>query len=830
MTLDMVMLSDKEQKKAFKQTASKNPDKYYPTSVLTNEGFERKKCPKCNAYYWTADNKEVCGDPQCQGGFSFIDESPARYDLDYIGVWEKFSKMFQDLGYTPIKRYPVVARWRDDTDFVQASIYNFQPHVVSGSIRPPANPLVVPQFSLRFNDIDNVGITGSHYTGFVMIGQHAFMPPKEWDQEKYFMDIHEWLNKGIGLSNKEISYQEDAWAGGGNYGSCIEFFSRGLELGNQVYMQYEQTPNGPRELSLKVLDMGMGQERNAWFTKGKTTSYEVAFPTVMKWLHQNTGIKYDDSIMKRFLHYSSLLNADEVNNMEEAWNNVAAKMSIDLGVLKENVKPASALYSIAEHTRTLLMAIGDGALPSNVGGGHNLRVILRRALSLKKAYGWEFDFLKLFELHAEYYKRQYEELEDKHEQVAKIIDVEIKRYNELSVRNKKIIGRMIKDNKTNVKDMITAYESHGITPDEIREEAISQGTIVNIPPNFYAELSENKTVRRGRSVDNRFSGYESIPLYYDDWKKTVFEATIIAAIGNDIVLDKTYYYPVSGGQMHDKGTINGHPIIRVSKEGRAIVHTLREHELTVGDKVSCIIDGNTRMQLTQHHSATHIIGIAAKRVLGDHIWQAGAEKRTDKARLDITHYQSLTIEEEKEIERISNDIIKQDITIQKEWMGRDEAEKKHGFTIYQGGAVPGDNLRIVRIGDIDVQACGGTHVDRTLEVGAIRIIRSTRISDGVVRIEFTAGGAAKKLIEERNNIIREICRLLECEENMIPGRCEELFVKWKKAKKTKNKEGLLPLVRSDITDNDILSESARILQTQEEHIIKTIRRFLKELQ
>jgi alanyl-tRNA synthetase len=179
------------------------PDSYFATNVLKNEGFNRKKCIKCGTYYWTAVDAEFCGDPSCQGGFSFIDDTPAKNDLDYIGVWKKFSKMFNDLGYTPIKRYPVVARWRDDTDFVQASIYNFQPHVVSGAVKPPANPLVVPQFSLRFNDIDNVGITGSHYTGFVMIGQHAFMPPKEWNQEKYFADIHQWLSKGLDYQIKK---------------------------------------------------------------------------------------------------------------------------------------------------------------------------------------------------------------------------------------------------------------------------------------------------------------------------------------------------------------------------------------------------------------------------------------------------------------------------------------------------------------------------------------------------------------------------------------------------------------------------------------------------
>ena len=156
------MPTDKEVKKEFKLKASKDPDKYYATSVLKEDDFKRKHC-KCGIWFWTTTNSDVCGNPACSGGFRFFGEKVAKKELDYIQVWTEFSKHFKERGYTPIKRYPVVARWRDDTDFVQASIYDFQPYVVSGEVEPPANPLVVPQMCLRFNDIDNIGITGAHY-------------------------------------------------------------------------------------------------------------------------------------------------------------------------------------------------------------------------------------------------------------------------------------------------------------------------------------------------------------------------------------------------------------------------------------------------------------------------------------------------------------------------------------------------------------------------------------------------------------------------------------------------------------------------------------------
>lgn len=362
------MPTDKEVKREFLGTISKQPDKYFPTTVLREEGYSRQECGKCKRYFWAAEPRETCEDAGCAGGFRFLGNTPAKEPLDYIETWKRFASMFSDKGYTPIKRYPVVARWRKDTDFVQASIYDFQPYVVNGEVEPPANPLVVPQFCLRFNDIDNVGITGSHYSGFNMIGQHAFMPEKDWNQAQYFQDIHDWCTKGLGVDKKEIVYHEDAWAGGGNFGPCMEFFSRGLELGNQVYMMYEQTPSGPRELNLRVLDMGMGHERNTWFTQGRATAYESTFPTVMKHVRHATGLAVNEEVMKDFVPLASYLNVDEVESMDKAWERVGSKMGLQVDNLKLIVLPQSALYSVAEHARSLLVALADGAIPSNVGG------------------------------------------------------------------------------------------------------------------------------------------------------------------------------------------------------------------------------------------------------------------------------------------------------------------------------------------------------------------------------------------------------------------------------------------------------------------------------
>lgn len=828
------MLSDKQIKKEFKAKASKDPDKYYATSVLKKEGFTRKKC-KCGVYYWTVVDSETCGNPECSGGFRFFGEKVAKNKLDYVGVWKEFSRLFKKWGYTPIKRYPVVARWRADTDFVQASIYDFQPYVVNGEVEPPANPLVVPQFCLRFNDIDNVGITGAHYTGFVMIGQHAFMKPNEFDQEKYFSDIHNWLKLGLGLGNDEITFHEDAWAGGGNFGPCMEYFSRGLELGNQVYMLYEQTPSGNKELKLKVLDMGMGHERNAWFSQGKSTSYETTFPTVCKKLFKITGIEFDEKVMKKFLPYSSYLNIDEVESIDNAWKLVAKNIGEDVKDLKKKILPITALFSVAEHSRSLLFALNDGALPSNTGGGYNLRVILRRALGFIDRYGWKLDISEICTWHAEYLKELFPELSENLEDINEILENEKNKFLQTKLKTSQIIGKLIEKEITE-KNLLQLYDSQGISPELVKEEASKLGREVNIPENFYSKVSElhehleqSHATRKKEEID--LSGVnDTKALYFDDYSKIRFKAKVIKQIGKYIILDETYFYPTSGGQLHDIGKISGEKVVDVVKQGAVILHVLEnEKKFPVSIEVDCEIDQERRIQLAQHHTATHIIGAAARKILGSHINQAGAKKDVDKAHIDLTHYKALSEEEIEMIEKEANKIISEKIPISSSFKPRTEAEIAYGMNIYQGGAVPGKNIRIVDIDGIDVQACGGTHLNNTSEAGKIKIIKASKISDSIVRIEFTSGKASLKEENKDKSIIEEAAKILDCSPNQVPGRSQELFELWKKVVK-KNKQIEDKTLKSiEGYNGDLLVKTSEILKTQPEFIIRTLKRFKDEL-
>jgi len=826
----------KKVKEDFRIKASKDPDKYYATSVLKEEGFARRLCRSCKRYFWNTTDSNICGDPACSGGFRFIDQTPAKEKLDYIQVWKRFASQFKKLGYEPIKRYPTAARWRDDTDFVQASIYDFQPYVVSGEVDPPANPLVVPQMCLRFNDIDNVGITGAHYTSFVMIGQHAFVPKKKWDQPQYFRDIHAWLAKGLGLPNDEITYHEDAWAGGGNYGPCMEFFSRGLELGNQVYMLYEIDSDGNhKELPLKVLDMGMGQERNAWFTGTAPTSYETTFPTVVKNLQQATGIKVDKQILQKFLPYSSYLNIDEVDNIDKTWEIVSKKVGVSSDELKKQILPLSALYSVAEHSRSLLVALSDGILPSNVGGGYNLRVILRRALGFIDSYGWKVDLAKMCELHAAYLKPQFPELSENLKEVAEVLEVERRKHNESKGRARQVVSRLLQKGQISEEKLIELYDSQGINPSQIAEEASHRGKKIVVPENFYALVAEKHEAKVQQAASKREQKFDlegvqaTEALYYHDYKKIKFKAKVVQILDKNVILDKTYFFPTSGGQINDTGKLDEQDVVDVFRQGKHILHVLKDKpDFHEGFIVEGKIDFDRRKQLSQHHTVTHVFNQLLRKHLGKHAWQAGTAKLLDKARLDMTHYDNLSSKQLSLIEAEANKIIKKGLEVKSSFVPRTEAEQKYGFGIYQGPVVPGKELRIVEIKGFDVEACGGTHVHTTSEIKAVKIIKSSKVQDGVVRIEYAAGKAFDRIEKGSDKIMKELARLLKCKPEQIPGRAEELFDKWKKKIK-KGKDVDVKLSATKSYEGDVIKRTAEIFRTQPEHLVKTAKRFLEEL-
>ena len=217
--------------------------------------------------------------------------------------------------------------------------------------------------------------------------------------------------------------------------------------------------------------------------------------------------------------------------------------------------------------------------------------------------------------------------------------------------------------------------------------------------------------------------------------------------------------------------------------------------------VKCKIDTNRRERLTVHHTATHIINAAARQILGKHIWQHGAHKSPEKAHLDITHYKNLTEKEVNKIEDLSNKIISKGYAVYTEELSRTEAEKRYGVRIYQGGAVPGKVLRIVSIDNIDHEACGGTHVKNTKEVGEIIILKTERIQDGIIRIEFVAGKSAEKYNEEMKKIVDELVDMFDCNRDELIERIKNLKEEWEEwiKKEKKNEKNKIERLKNELT-------------------------------
>lgn len=787
-----------------KKKTDKSPEKYYAVEVLKSEGYIRKKCEKCDLFFWTASDDNVCGEPECEGGYKFIGNPPTKAKMSFLDIWKSFSNFFEKAGYKPIKRYPTAARWRDDTDFVQASIYNFQPFVVSGEVEPPANPLVVPQYCARFNYIDSVGLSGRHNTGFVMIGQHGFYPPKKFDQEKYFRDLYDWFIKEVKIPKQEMKFHESQWGGGGNLGVCMEIFSRGLELANQVYMMYEITPKGYKDLKLKVLDMGMGQDRPAWLTLGSHTIYEVDYPDLCKKLYKKTGLDPSD-IFHDFVPYGSILDVDSDIQIKKAWQDISKKMNMEVEKLQKEILPLAALYSIADHSQTLLLTISDGVLPSNISGGYNLRVILRRALGFIDEYGWDISLPELVEWHAKYLKPMYPELVDSVKEVNEILEFEEKKYEKTLKRIKHKIANIIeKQKKFDVSTLTKLYESDGITPELIKEIARKEKKEVEIPPDFYSKMSKKFEKKKKEIKKPLFdvSGLsETEVLYY--MNKMDFKARVLKVFekGEDywVVLDKTGFYPESGGQAHDQGILGDSKVLEVMKIGNVIVHRV-DKKLKKNEVLQAKVDEERRKQLKQHHTATHIINGAARRVLGNHVWQTGAEKTVEKARLDISHYDILSQEKIDKIQKLANKVIQEKRKIIIKEMPRNEAEKKYGFRLYQGGAVPSKILRVVDIVGWDVEACGGIHTVNTSEVEIIKITSSKKKQDGVVRLEFVAG---KDLVEKT--------------------------LRKTKVKKKKRKEDYERKIKEKIKIKDVV-KTAKISEIPKENVVLKSTEDMRELQ
>jgi alanyl-tRNA synthetase len=791
-------------------------DEEYQLEFFKSNGFMRKLCTKCSTPFWTQNpDHDTCNDTPCvEYGFIDLPIMKQRYDL--TAMRNMFLKFFEKRNHTILNRYPVIARWRDDIYFTIASIADFQPHVTSGEVPPPANPLVISQPCIRFVDIDIVGKSGRHLSNFEMMGHHAFNTKENhiyWKSEAVGY-CHEFFSKDLGIPSDWIVYKENPWSGGGNAGPAVEIMVKGLELATLVFMSMRQDVNGKFEIKgekyspmeTQVVDPGYGLERMVWASHGTYTIYDAIYPEIIQdlikqsELAENIHQLKDKGILRDYSQLAGMMSFEGAGSISELRKSLVNKLAkkgfkITIEELSNLIVPLENIYTLADHTRCLTFMLGDGIVPSNVKAGYLARLVLRRALRLLDELGLEISLAELMEYHLKELK-DFPELGEEKDTMFHILNLEKERYSETLRKGKRLVHEFTKTldktEKMPTDKLIDFYDTYGIHPTQAQKFAKEDKVEFDIPENFNALLAQHHAKSAPKKVEEkaRFDLPETKLLFYDDEYKQEFDAQILFSKTRQIILNETYFYPEGGGQPGDLGTISvgdkTAKIVDVQKSAGVVVHNVSSddlNDLPEKTKVHCTIAWDRRMQLMRNHTGTHVINGAARALLGSHIWQTGAQKGLDRSRLDITHFAKLTPEELQKIELIANDAVLKGYPVEKAWLPRDQAEKQHGFRLYQGGVPPGKNVRVVNIKGFDVEACAGTHLENTKEIGMIKILRSERIQDGVERLEFSVGLAAIDQVQTREKLLTDTSSVFNVPPEQLPKTAKRFFDEVKSLRK-----------------------------------------------
>jgi alanyl-tRNA synthetase len=788
----------------------------YAIDYFKKNGFERKICKKCGTPFWTINHsKTTCGEAPCEPYDFLINPIMKKYSsLDDLR--KTYLTYFEKNGHTIIDPYPVVARWRDDIYLTIASIAVFQPHITSGEADPPANPLVISQPCIRLVDIDDVGKSMKHLTIFEMAAHHAFNYP---NKEIYWKDktvelCHNFLTEIMNVDPMNITYKESWWEGGGNAGPCLEVCVGGLEIATLVFMMYKVIDDKYELMPMRIVDTGYGLERILWESQSKPTIFHSIYDEILNDVLSKSDIEDKSEMLREYVYKSSMGDRQDYKTYGEYLNII------------------QGVFALLDYTKCLTFMLADGLVPSNSGGGYLARLLIRRALRLINTTKINLSLKDLIKLQIRKWGKTYRHIAEMEEEIYDMLNEEEEKYIATMKRGERIIQNIINEvkrkgaNTIPSSKLIELYDSQGIPPEMVQEVAKKSDIKVEVPENFYSEVVKRhlKACGSGEKKELKISIEKYPPtkrIYYDDPYQFEFEAKVIGIEGNKIILDSTAFYPEGGGQPYDQGVItwNGGnaKIINVQKVGDVILHEVEGDKPPLGEIIHGFIDVERRLALMRSHTATHILVAALMKVLGKHIWQAGAQKDVYKNRLDVTHHKQLSDEEIEKVEEIANTYVLKNVDVKVYEMPRAEAERKYGVRIYQGGVVPGRNVRIVEIEGINVQACGGLHVKRTGEVGLIKILKCNKIQDGVLRLEFTCGLSSLKHIQNKEKLIKEATKILNTQEEHLIKNIEKLKGENEKVKLEYRqlwKKHIQEIILKNIIPNPIVCDHTKIFITK----------------
>lgn len=777
----------------------------YRLRFFQDNGHTRKICDSCGSAFWSLTEENNCGDTPCKP-FTFIGTPLLKSGLGMKEMRSIFLDFFEQRGHEKVDRYPIIPRWRDDVLLVSASIFDFQPHVTSGLVDPPANPLTISQPCIRIVDVDSVGKTGKHTTSFEMMAHHVFNTkenPIYWKEETVSY-CHELFTKDLEANAEDLIYKETPWIGGGNAGPSLEVIAGGLEVATLVFMNMKRDNRGSIDLegekysplALNVVDTGYGLERMVWASLGSSTIYDAVYSDVLAPVYDATGIseKMKDKAYKSALEthavLSALVDVGTRSKVLELRSRVADGVhanGFDLSSeeLFDFLETMERVFVVADHSRTVALMLSDGIVPSNIKEGYLARLLLRKTLRALQDLEVDISLADLVEIHL----KVFDDILNygKKDVISEIIQIETRKYEETLKKGKRLVETRLEKGPITSDDLVDLYDAHGLHPTVVQKMGQELGSPIEVPDEFHALLAkkhEEQTTEVEAEEELDLPATEM--LYYKDPNMMEFDAEVIFSQNGKVALDATAFYPEGGGQESDMGVLvvdgNEIKVQKAEKIGKVILHQI-ESDIPKGAKVRGKLNVPRRKALMRHHTATHVLLGSARKVLGDHVWQAGALKTSEYGRIDISHFKTINEEELAKIEMIANEKVLQGIPVIATEMDRKEAEKRYGFALYQGGVPVQKTVRVIQIGDFDVQGCGGTHCTNTSQIGLIKIIRRTGIQDGVERIEFVAGIPAIRHVQKQEALLKEASGIVNVSPSQLPKTVERFFTEWKSLRK-----------------------------------------------
>ena len=695
----------------------------------------------------------------------------------------------------------------------------------------------------KHNDLENVGYTARHHTFFEMLGNFSFGDYFKHDaiffaweflteviglpKEKLWITVFEeddeaadiWL-KEVGVDPNRfgrIGAKDNFWSMGdtGPCGPCTEIFydhgaeipggppgtpeedgDRYIEIWNLVFMQYDRDKDGNlNPLPKPSVDTGMGLERLAAILQNGHSNYDIdLFQNLIKAAAEVTGCG-------------------------------------DLS--------SSSLKVIADHIRSCSFLIVDGVMPSNEGRGYVLRRIIRRALRHGHKLGQNDPFFhKLVATLVKEMGEAYPELAKAQADVERVLKLEEERFAETLDQGMKILEEGIANlsGKVIPGDMVfKLYDTYGFPVDLTNDIARERGLSIDID-GYEDEMDAQKQRARASSqfgadyhdtisVDavTRFTGYDHL---IDRSKVLAIFAEgkpvqqIDAGQEAIVVLEHTPFYAESGGQVGDTGVLSNadvrFEVMDTRKSGQAFAHigSLAEGRIRVGDELEAVIDANRRKATIRNHSATHLMHAALRKVLGEHVQQKGSLVDNEKLRFDFSHFEAVTAEQLREIERLVNEQIRENLATSAEEMPIDDAKAKGAMALF--GEKYGDVVRVVSMGDFSVELCGGTHVNRSGDIGFFKIVSESGVAAGVRRIEAITGAGAVDWAEQQDEQIVRLAGMLKGNRDELDAKVQQLLDKLKAQDKelAQLKTRLATQSGRDLTDDAVQLDGIKVLATR----------------